>query len=727
MNHATRFTKLALLLIVAGALALAGCGGDDGVAQSVHDQALAAQAEAEAAAETAAAAATAAEAEAETATAAEAAAETAAAAAAAAEEEARMEAAAAAAAEEEARMEAAAAAAAEEEARMEAAAAAAAEEEARMEAAAAAAAEEEARMEAAAAAAAAAAEEEARMAAEAAAAAAEEARMAVEAAAAAALMAEQDKASEAMDAAKMAADAAKMASDEAAMATMSLATMQTGAMSATYAYNAKKYADMAMAEYMKAKTASDAAMDAEDTATAALEASAAEAAQIAAEAAAEMVANADMDGYADKAKAAAMMELMIDGTMKSVGDTTIDAMAGASSVTTGTGAAAETVMTGLIESKNPMATGEAIDGAVFAQGAQDDLGTALDESTPDTPYKQAAAIRTFAIGKTLDSPDDMTRLMLIDSFAGEVMVKIFSPGDGSATVMGTKAGYLTIDDRDAATIDTHNTALRSLGMFYPVSGDTAGTLAATDTVASDAEPTEVFSYVPPTGAAGAGVTQYATLTSTTTANAMTTSTYASGADITGITGVDGPDAGTNADESQIISGIPGAVAYEHLHFGVWAGLGDAAKDGTQKVDELGIGFVQNFSGMGMTADMPITGTATYDGDWGATIQAAAGGVTLENGTAVLTADFVKSTLKADLDGLAMLEGALDGSTFKGTKATVGANNHGLTSGGTFSGTFSGGFYGENAVEAGGIFDFSSTNAGAFVGALGGRNMAADAQ
>ena len=30
MNHATRFTKLALLLIVAGALALAGCGGDDG-------------------------------------------------------------------------------------------------------------------------------------------------------------------------------------------------------------------------------------------------------------------------------------------------------------------------------------------------------------------------------------------------------------------------------------------------------------------------------------------------------------------------------------------------------------------------------------------------------------------------------------------------------------------------------------------------------------------------
>ncbi len=38
MKQATRFTKLALLLVVAGALALAGCGGDDGVSQSVLDQ-----------------------------------------------------------------------------------------------------------------------------------------------------------------------------------------------------------------------------------------------------------------------------------------------------------------------------------------------------------------------------------------------------------------------------------------------------------------------------------------------------------------------------------------------------------------------------------------------------------------------------------------------------------------------------------------------------------------
>ena len=47
MNHATRFTKLALLLIVAGALALAGCGGDDGVSQSMFEQEEMARAAAE--------------------------------------------------------------------------------------------------------------------------------------------------------------------------------------------------------------------------------------------------------------------------------------------------------------------------------------------------------------------------------------------------------------------------------------------------------------------------------------------------------------------------------------------------------------------------------------------------------------------------------------------------------------------------------------------------------
>ena len=42
-----------------------------------------------------------------------------------------------------------------------------------------------------------------------------------------------------------------------------------------------------------------------------------------------------------------------------------------------------------------------------------------------------------------------------------------------------------------------------------------------------------------------------------------------------------------------------------------------------KIDDLGIGFVQNYSGSGLTgADMPNNGSATYSGNWVATVQAS---------------------------------------------------------------------------------------------------------
>ena len=503
----------------------------------------------------------------------------------------------------------------------------------------------------------------------------------------------------------------------AAMAAVAnLATMQTGATAGGLADEAQTAADKAMMAYMHAKKASEDAAAAEGVA-AAVEA------RLMAE---TSMANAVMYGMtatekAGEAETAAMAELMIDGTMKSVGETSIDAMAGASVVTTGSGKNAQTVNTGLIKDMNPMAAGDEIEGAVFAEGDPDLLGTAADESTPDTAYKQDAAARTFAIGKTLDSSDDMARLMLVTDYAGTNMVKVYAPGAGSEE--GTKAGYVSLDDNVADNTDTNNTALRSEGMFVPVTdGDGVGTaneLDATDQVAEMAKPVEVFSYVPPAGATGEGVRQYATLTTTSTTGAMTTYTYTTGADITGITGIDGPDAGGFPDQSPITAGIPGPVAYQHLHFGAWASLGEAAKDGAQKVTGHGIGFVQSI-GDGMTgADMPSTGKGTYNGNWVATVQEAAGGVGLENGAAKLTADFNKATVKATLTHLATLEGSIDGSMFSGTKATVGANAHGLTSGGKFSGSFDGGFYGAKAAEAGAIFDFDSTNGGSFRGAFGG--------
>ena len=116
-----------------------------------------------------------------------------------------------------------------------------------------------------------------------------------------------------------------------------------------------------------------------------------------------------------------------------------------------------------------------------------------------------------------------------------------------------------------------------------------------------------------------------------------------------------------------------------------------------------------------------TGTASYKGNWVAVVLPGVGDepMALEGGAATLTANLDKSTLTAALTDLATLSGTIDGSTFEGTKATVAANEHGLTPGGDFDGAFSGGFYGAKAAEAGGVFDFSSDNSGAFRGAFGG--------
>ena len=530
----------------------------------------------------------------------------------------------------------------------------------------------------------------------------------------------QAAAKEAADAAETASDDAATAASDAADATMNLATMQTGAMAGSQAAMAQEQADAAMAAYMTAKAASDRAAAATDT-------SAAIRAQIAAEAAQEDAEAAAMkaDDYSDKAVASAMGELMIDGTMKSVGETTIDAMAGASSVSTGSGDDARTMVTGLIKDKNPMATGAMITGNDRTDAVADDLSTVADETAEAIPYKQAAAERTFPIGKTLDSSDDMARLMLVTSYAGTEMVKVFNEGTG--TVSGTKAGYISVSTTAADDNEVNNVALRSAGMFYPA-GNAAGALTPALEIAADAKPVEVFSYTNPDDS----TTVYVTLTTESTTAGVTTYTYASGADIIAPVLQDGPDDGSASDDGQVTSGIPAAVEYQHIHFGVWAGLGEAAKDGSQDIADLGIGFLQSIDG-GMTgADMPNAGEATYNGNWVAAVRSAhaagAGGLSLENGVASLAADFGEAEITATLTGLATLEGSIDDSMFSGTKATVeSGNSHGLTAGGSFTGSFSGGFYGAQAAEAGGTFDFTSEGmrAGEFRGAFGGAKEEAE--
>ena len=169
--------------------------------------------------------------------------------------------------------------------------------------------------------------------------------------------------------------------------------------------------------------------------------------------------------------------------------------------------------------------------------------------------------------------------------------------------------------------------------------------------------------------------------------------------------------------------IPVAAAYEHLHFGVWASLGDADANGAQNLADLGIGFVQNISGSGITQKTGI-GRATFEGDWVAAIQRAhaegEGSIVLGTDKATLTANFGTGKFTGDLDGLADLSGDLDGNGFSGTTATVDRDNiYGLTIGASLDGMFEGGIYGADGAEAGGVFNFSSDSDGAFVGSFGG--------
>ena len=414
-------------------------------------------------------------------------------------------------------------------------------------------------------------------------------------------------------------------------AVANLATMQTGATAGGLADEAQTADDKAMMAYMDAKAASEAAAEAE-VVTAAVEA------RIMAE---EAMADAVMYAMtatekAGEAETAAMAELMIDGTMKSVGETSIDAMAGASSVSTGAGADAQTVITGLIKSMNPMATGGAIEGNAYTPAAVDDLETAEDEReltdavAKTMPYKQAAAERTFAIGKTLDSSDDMARLMLVTDYAGVNTVKVYADADttGDFTGLVNKDGSIQLNSGTDDVTDDHRVTLRSVGMYFAATGGTANVLDHTDEIGESAEGVEVFLATGPGPIAtnpDDDVSQHVVLGTTSKTGDATTVTYLA-VDITAEAAApDGPDVGLIADAAQVTVGIPGPVAYQHLHFGAWASLGEAAEDGAQMVTDLGIGFVQSI-GDGMTgADMPSTGMGTYNGNWVATVQAAAGG------------------------------------------------------------------------------------------------------
>jgi len=521
-------------------------------------------------------------------------------------------------------------------------------------------------------------------------------------------------ASDAADAASDAAVAARTAANAAMTAAMNRATIQTGdANSAADAMDADAHADTAEAEAGKAATASQMAQDAMDTATATPQRMAAEAARDAAMDARDMAVDAQGEAEAD-----AMMELKIDGTMNSVGGISVDADAPNLVMTTGTGATAKTVNTGF-QADLQEETAGAVTGVDFV---------AATAPAEDTAYVQAVAARDIDIGKTVDSADDMARLAIVTQYVGSRTVKVYADNAGAADEVTTRAGMMSVidgTDGNRNTDDDTYVALRSEGTYYPVdnTGGDADALEAEDVVTATAEGEPVFSFldVGADGAVGGGddVKVYVVLGTTLTDGSTTTYTY----DVIDVM-APASDATTDgtAEDAQVTANIPEGTDYDHINFGVWAALDE---DGASP-SAHGIGFVQNIVSDGsMTPVMPNFGDATFNGNWVATVQMADpdgdGDISIQDGTAMMTADFEDNDVMVTLTGLATLEGDISENTFSGTEATVGTNTYGLTADEDFTGSFEGAFFGVGAAEAGGVFSFGSEDmeAGAFAGAFGG--------
>ena len=190
---------------------------------------------------------------------------------------------------------------------------------------------------------------------------------------------------------------------------------------------------------------------------------------------------------------------------------------------------------------------------------------------------------------------------------------------------------------------------------------------------------EVFSYVNPNTRPAEGEDDVRGVANEVKTGTTTTYYYVN-ADIHVDSTADGDTETNRRKMHEVTAKIPEATDYKHIHFGVWAALGKLRRTVLQELSDLGIGFVQNFSGEGLTPigggsdDMPNGGEATYNGNWVAAVQKADeegnGAISLEHGVADLTANFEMGDITATLIGLATLSGDISGNTFDGTKAVL---------------------------------------------------------
>ncbi len=501
--------------------------------------------------------------------------------------------------------------------------------------------------------------------------------------------------SDASTAANDAYMAADTAADEAEVADDNRATIQTGEADSIYdAMMARTAANTAMEEAGNAAAAATAAMTAANVNAATAEKNKAEAAQEAAETARTAAETARDDAEADS-----MVELKIAGTVKSVGTAMVDLSASA-----------------LTETINDVMkkTGKIDDITVESEevmGMGDDSETAnVDEERPGV-----AADRQIEIGRIVDSDEDDARVALIKAFIGSSTVAAYE--DISGTQTAVKTGVVTFDGNNDG--DEQTFRLKSAGVHF-----LADNLLEAGRIATATEKGIMLYSYTYENSSNVDVKEYVrhSMTGTNVVAGESTTTYTY----------------QRVDVKKGIK-LPHGTDYKHIHFGVWASLGkNDDMTGKQEVSELGIAFVQNFTGAGMTEDeeMPNNGDAKYEGNWVANIQeadedgdgAVSGGMEVK-GDATMSADFRKDTVAVELMGLATLEAKIGGSNilrnrFTGSEAAkvIAGDPHGLDSDGKFTGTVKGAFFGSKAEEAGGVFDYESEDQkdGAFRGAFGGR-------
>ena len=431
----------------------------------------------------------------------------------------------------------------------------------------------------------------------------------------------------------------------------------------------------------------------------------------------------------------AAMEVKVDGSTKSVGDTSITVDRRSHTSSNGR------TITGLLSGMDITTTGTRDRNGHLRLAAD---GTAVANVGPAVEV---------TVGVTYDADDDSARLTLVHSYLGDQKQRQFMrSGDVAPTVDGGPFDVTTatttalpattgiVPKEDAAT--TAAPAVRgSVTVPYVDANNALGITGATGELA-----------VPATGQTArlttpgvAGIPRLAGGEFTAFDEAGTTAAQPDLYYIeTGLTDNSVGDTDDGIDQTRIYLErrvianditydvvyvrevtVEVDTAFEHLHYGLWNNISGT---GSNTVSNLGIGFVTALaSGDGMTAvdDMPTTGDAEYKGNWVANIRNAdsrgRGHILRDDGMATIKAEFGKGDITAELMGLATLEGEISGNTFSGTKVS-GVQGRGLTADDDeFTGSFSGGFFGPDAVEAGGVFDYTSEDmkAGEFRGSFGG--------